>query len=90
MVYCVCLVRAAKDFKLICVFTAAGTSWYASVFLVVNAGLGAGLLNFPAAYHACGGILVAVSIQAVSSVLLFCCTKWSQLIQILPLVFYVC
>lgn len=50
--------------KYLCLMTA-GTSWYASVFLVVNAGLGAGLLNFPAAYHQCGGIVVAVSIQAV-------------------------
>lgn len=51
--------------KLVYVLTFAGTSWYASVFLVVNAGLGAGLLNFPAEYHQCGGIVVAVSIQAV-------------------------
>ena len=53
--------------------TLAGTSWYASVFLVVNAGLGAGLLNFPAEYHQCGGIVVAVSIQAVRLYLLFAC-----------------
>jgi len=51
--------------ELVCVLTMVGSSWYASVFLVVNAGLGAGLLNFPAAYHQCGGIVVAVSIQAV-------------------------
>ena len=31
-----------------------GTSWYVSVFLVVNAALGAGLLNFPHAFHAAG------------------------------------
>ena len=52
--------------------TLAGTSWYASVFLIVNAGLGAGLLNFPAEYHQCGGIVVAVSIQAVRLCLFLC------------------
>jgi len=66
----------ASDFILVIVIemvhalTFAGTSWYASVFLVVNAGLGAGLLNFPAEYHECGGIVVAVSIQAVRFVFL--------------------
>ena len=43
-----------------------GTSWYVSVFLVVNAALGAGLLNFPAAYDQSGGLAVAIGIQAVS------------------------
>ena len=43
-----------------------GTSWYVSVFLVVNAALGAGLLNFPAAYDQSGGILTANIIQCVS------------------------
>lgn len=42
-----------------------GSSWYASVFLVVNAALGAGLLNFPQAYHQAGGVLVAILIQAL-------------------------
>lgn len=42
-----------------------GSTWYASVFLVVNAALGAGLLNFPDAYHKAGGVIVAVSIQAL-------------------------
>ncbi|OWF56382.1 putative sodium-coupled neutral amino acid transporter 7 [Mizuhopecten yessoensis] len=45
--------------------TANGSTWYASVFLVVNAALGAGLLNFPDAYHKAGGVMVAVIIQAV-------------------------
>ena len=49
----------------ICTTVCVGTAWYWSVFLVVNAALGAGLLDFPAAYHQCGGIVVAVSIQAV-------------------------
>ncbi len=47
-------------------FSVSGSTWYASVFLVVNAALGAGLLNFPAAYDKSGGILVAVVIQFVS------------------------
>ncbi|XP_060068570.1 sodium-coupled neutral amino acid transporter 7-like [Ylistrum balloti] len=42
-----------------------GSTWYASVFLVVNAALGAGLLNFPDAYHKAGGVMVAVIIQAI-------------------------
>lgn len=40
-----------------------GSSWFASGFLVINAALGAGLLNFPAAYNDAGGITVALSIQ---------------------------
>ena len=42
-----------------------GSSWFASVFLVVNAALGAGLLNFPQAYQQAGGVLTAIVIQAV-------------------------
>jgi len=33
--------------------------------MVVNAALGAGLLNFPEAYHRAGGVLVAILVQAV-------------------------
>ena len=43
-----------------------GTSWKMSIFLVVNAALGAGLLNFPAAYSLSGGLVIAISLQAVS------------------------
>lgn len=42
-----------------------GSSWYASALMVVNAALGAGLLNFPEAYHQAGGVLVAILIQAL-------------------------
>ncbi|KAL3860332.1 hypothetical protein ACJMK2_010471 [Sinanodonta woodiana] len=49
-----------------------GTTWYASVFLVVNAALGAGLLNFPQAYERAGGLLVAILIQAVFVVFVLC------------------
>ncbi|XP_069948994.1 sodium-coupled neutral amino acid transporter 7 isoform X2 [Cherax quadricarinatus] len=34
-----------------------GISWQKAVFLIVNAGLGAGLLNFPKAFHESGGIV---------------------------------
>ena len=40
------------------------------MFLVVNAALGAGLLNFPKAYDQSGGIVVAVIVQAVSHVII--------------------
>jgi len=42
-----------------------GTGWFAASMLIVNAGLGAGLLNFPAAYHQAGGILTANIVQMV-------------------------
>lgn len=42
-----------------------GTSTMASVFLIVNAALGAGLLNFPLQFHKAGGVLSAVMVQAV-------------------------
>ncbi|XP_041376030.1 putative sodium-coupled neutral amino acid transporter 7 [Gigantopelta aegis] len=42
-----------------------GSSWFSSAFLVVNAALGAGLLNFPAAYDLAGGVVVAVTIQTI-------------------------
>lgn len=36
-----------------------------AIFLIVNAALGAGLLNFPQAFDQAGGIFVAVTVQAV-------------------------
>ena len=36
---------------------------------MVNAALGAGLLNFPQAYHQAGGVVIAVAIQSVSRTL---------------------
>ncbi|NP_001091398.1 putative sodium-coupled neutral amino acid transporter 7 [Xenopus laevis] len=44
---------------------AGGTSPAGAVFIVVNAALGAGLLNFPAAFNAAGGITAAISLQLV-------------------------
>jgi hypothetical protein len=43
-----------------------GISWYFAVFLIVNAALGAGLLNFAKAYNEAGGILSSSIIQIVS------------------------
>lgn len=43
-----------------------GSSWVSAVFLIINAALGAGLLNFPHAFDQAGGIGVALSVQAVS------------------------
>ncbi|XP_059158344.1 sodium-coupled neutral amino acid transporter 7-like [Physella acuta] len=42
-----------------------GSGWFVSAFLVVNATLGAGILNFPMAYHQAGGVLAAVIVQTV-------------------------
>lgn len=43
------------------------SSLFGATFIVVNAALGAGLLAFPFAFQAAGGILPAVAITAVSS-----------------------
>ncbi|XP_048887393.1 putative sodium-coupled neutral amino acid transporter 7 [Brienomyrus brachyistius] len=40
-----------------------GTSPVGAVFIVVNAALGAGLLNFPAAFNLAGGVTSGVSLQ---------------------------
>jgi len=42
-----------------------GTSTIGAIFLIVNAALGAGLLNFPKAFDLAGGVLTAVLVQAV-------------------------
>ncbi|XP_053575483.1 sodium-coupled neutral amino acid transporter 7 [Bombina bombina] len=44
---------------------AGGTSPAGAVFIVVNAALGAGLLNFPAAFSAAGGVTAGISLQLV-------------------------
>jgi hypothetical protein len=43
-----------------------GISWYFAVFLIVNAALGAGLLNFGKAFDNAGGILVSSIIHLVN------------------------
>jgi hypothetical protein len=45
----------------------AGISWYFAVFLIVNAALGAGLLNFAKAFDNAGGILISSIIHLVRS-----------------------
>ncbi|KAG8437272.1 hypothetical protein GDO86_008104 [Hymenochirus boettgeri] len=42
-----------------------GTSPAGAVFIVVNAALGAGLLNFPAAFSAAGGITAGIALQLI-------------------------
>lgn len=42
-----------------------GVSCLGAVFIVVNAALGAGLLNFPAAFYMAGGVLSGVMLQMV-------------------------
>ena len=58
-----------------------GSSWIASMFLVVNAALGAGLLNFPAAYDKSGGIVAAISIQAVRFSVRFCLNYYMAVVK---------
>lgn len=45
-------------------YNPSGTSDLFTVFLIVNAALGAGLLNFPKAFDEAGGITVAILVQA--------------------------
>nr|XP_014354445.1 PREDICTED: putative sodium-coupled neutral amino acid transporter 7 [Latimeria chalumnae] len=40
-----------------------GTSAFRSVFIMVNAALGAGLLNFPAAFNTAGGVAAEITVQ---------------------------
>nr|XP_014354422.1 PREDICTED: putative sodium-coupled neutral amino acid transporter 7 [Latimeria chalumnae] len=40
-----------------------GTSAFSSVFIIVNAALGAGLLNFPAAFNTVGGVGAGIAVQ---------------------------
>lgn len=42
-----------------------GVSPVGAVFIVVNAALGAGLLNFPAAFSMAGGVTAGVMLQMV-------------------------
>jgi sodium-coupled neutral amino acid transporter 7/8 len=42
-----------------------GISWYFAVFLIVNAALGAGLLNYGKSFDQAGGILISSVIQIV-------------------------
>lgn len=44
-----------------------GVSSFGAVFIVVNAALGAGLLNFPAAFNMAGGVTEGIILQMVRS-----------------------
>ena len=46
-------------------FNPSGTNTLFTVFLIVNAALGAGLLNFPKAFDKAGGVGVGLSVQAI-------------------------
>lgn len=61
------------------VFVIAGESnKLSAIFLIVNAALGAGLLNFPQAFDQAGGIFAAVAVQAVSIHVYHMSTKHSN------------
>lgn len=47
-----------------------GASWGVATFLLVNTALGAGVLNYPAAYNRAGGVYVAAGLQVVILLLL--------------------
>jgi sodium-coupled neutral amino acid transporter 7/8 len=63
--------RGKLIFKRICLpnlklhLNSIGTSNIGTVFLIVNAALGAGLLNFPKAFDQAGGVEVALVVQAI-------------------------
>ncbi|XP_037784546.1 putative sodium-coupled neutral amino acid transporter 7 [Penaeus monodon] len=46
-----------------------GISWYKAMFLTMNAALGAGLLNFPRAFHDAGGLVPGNMLHMVVTVL---------------------
>ena len=47
--------------------TSSGTTWYKATFLVINAALGAGLLNFPLAFEETGGVVAGNVAHVVRS-----------------------
>uniref|UniRef100_G3PTP3 Sodium-coupled neutral amino acid transporter 7 n=1 Tax=Gasterosteus aculeatus aculeatus TaxID=481459 RepID=G3PTP3_GASAC len=49
-----------------------GVSSWAAVFIVVNAALGAGLLNFPAAFNLAGGVTAGVMLQMFMLIFIIC------------------
>jgi hypothetical protein len=65
-----------------------GITWYFAVFLIVNAALGAGLLNFSKAYDNAGGVLISSIIHLVKSTLMF--TARHSISCHLLVSFYVC
>lgn len=51
--------------KLIFFLIYTDSSWKVGVFLLVNTALGAGILNYPAAYDRLGGIVISTLLQFV-------------------------
>ncbi|XP_021003716.1 sodium-coupled neutral amino acid transporter 7 isoform X1 [Parasteatoda tepidariorum] len=49
-----------------------GTSWPVASFLLVNAALGAGVLNYPYAYDKAGGVYFAAFLQVIMMFILIC------------------
>ncbi|XP_067944842.1 sodium-coupled neutral amino acid transporter 7-like [Watersipora subatra] len=65
--------------------SAGTTTWYASIFIVINAALGAGLLEFPYAFSISGGVMVSLIVQGIliafivgSLFLLAYCSEFNQ------------
>ena len=59
------LVLIAENLQPHYTYNPSGTNTIYTVFLIVNAALGAGLLNFPKSYDNAGGIVVAIIVQTV-------------------------
>ncbi|CAF0958885.1 unnamed protein product, partial [Brachionus calyciflorus] len=74
-----------------------GISWYFAVFLIVNAALGAGLLNFAKAFHNAGGIYISTIFHLVlliiivgALVILAYCTDKKQSANFQDVVYGMC
>ena len=59
------LVLIAESLQPHYTYNPSGTNTIYTIFLIVNAALGAGLLNFPKSFDEAGGILVALIVQAI-------------------------
>ena len=59
------LVLIAESLQPHYTYNPSGTNTIYTVFLIVNAALGAGLLNFPKSYDNAGGIVVAIIVQTI-------------------------
>ena len=55
-----------------------GTSTFGAVFLIINAALGAGLLNFPLHFHKAGRARVLYSLQSIVQ-----CTEYCTVYRVL-------
>lgn len=70
-----CILRSvnmSQIFFITCLFAGntPGSGRLSAIFLVINAALGAGLLNFPQAFDQAGGIVTAIAVQGVSILLM--------------------